>query len=344
MKKQPVSSTTVNRVFRLDKQWQTADPFLFCAHHEDFYPKGNGALGPAAPLLQGRNMGQDFSGQDGFSMYHGDTVPGFPGHPHRGFETVTVVLQGLVDHADSLGASGRYGSGDTQWMTAGAGVQHSEMFPLVNEDEDNTLELFQIWLNLPAKNKKVPPHFKMLWQADTPIYTSQDKQVKALVVAGELDNTKACAPPPDSWAADPANAVAIWVIDIAPNATWTMPAATADVNRTLYFFKGASLKAEGVEMAPYHGAQLAAEQDIRLENGPEKARLLLLQGKPIAEPVAQYGPFVMNTPEEIQQTFADYRATQFGGWPWEGDGPTHGKSHQRFAKHANGEEETPLLV
>jgi quercetin 2,3-dioxygenase len=121
-------------------QWETADPFLFCVHHEDFFPKGNANMGPDASFLQGRHMGDDFIIKDGFRMYHGKSVPGFPGHPHRGFETITVVRKGMVDHADSLGAAGRYGNGDVQWMTAGKGVQHSEMFPLLNDEKENTME------------------------------------------------------------------------------------------------------------------------------------------------------------------------------------------------------------
>jgi redox-sensitive bicupin YhaK (pirin superfamily) len=128
-------------------QWETADPFLFCVHHEDKFPQGNELMGPAQNPFQGRHMGDDFIIKDGFRMYHGKTVPGFPGHPHRCFETITVVRKGLVDHADSMGAAGRYGNGDVQWMTAGKGVQHSEMFPLLSQEKDNPLELFQIWLN-----------------------------------------------------------------------------------------------------------------------------------------------------------------------------------------------------
>ena len=133
-------------------QWETMDPFLFCVHHEDYFPKGNEQMGPAESLA-GRSLGDDFIIKNGYRMYHGKKVPGFPGHPHRGFETITVVRKGLVDHADSMGASGRYGNGDVQWMTAGKGVQHSEMFPLLSQDKDNPLELFQIWLNLPGAKK-----------------------------------------------------------------------------------------------------------------------------------------------------------------------------------------------
>ena len=109
--------------------WKTFDPFLFCVHHRDDYPAGDARLGPVTPL-SGRNIGQDFDNKDGWNMYHGDVVPGFPRHPHRGFETVTVTRRGFVDHSDSLGATARYGEGDVQWMTAGSGIVHAEMFPL----------------------------------------------------------------------------------------------------------------------------------------------------------------------------------------------------------------------
>ena len=102
-------------------------------------------------------------------MYHGSDVPGFPQHPHRGFETVTFVRRGLIDHSDSLGATARFGRGDTQWLTAGGGIVHSEMFPLVDTVEPNPTELFQIWLNLPAADKMVEPYFTMLWADDIPV-------------------------------------------------------------------------------------------------------------------------------------------------------------------------------
>ncbi|HEX5587089.1 MAG TPA: pirin family protein, partial [Acidimicrobiia bacterium] len=111
--------------FELGFQWPTIDPFLFCVHHDDAYPAANDAFGPAESLAD-RDLGQDFEGIDGWRMYHGHDVPGFPPHPHRGFETVTYVRQGLVDHADSLGAQARFGRGDVQWLTAGRGIVHSE--------------------------------------------------------------------------------------------------------------------------------------------------------------------------------------------------------------------------
>ncbi len=174
-----MNNSPIKSIKPLGFPWQTQDPFLFCVHHQDFYPKGNDAMGPAASL-KGRVIGQDFAlNKEGWRMYHGEHVPGFPAHHHRGFVTVTIVTQGLVDHSDSLGAAGRFGNGDVQWMTAGKGVQHCEMFPLLHKDKENPLELFQIWLNLPKAKKLTEPHFAMLWGDTIPTYRSTDANGKS---------------------------------------------------------------------------------------------------------------------------------------------------------------------
>lgn len=325
--------------------WQTQDPFLFCVHHEDFYPKGNAAMGPAESIA-GRPVGQDFNPNQKWRMYHGEKVPGFPAHPHRGFETVTIVTKGLVDHSDSLGAAGRFGFGDVQWMTAGKGVMHCEMFPLVHTDQENPLELFQIWLNLPKKNKLVAPHFAMLWNDTIPTHEHQDaagKTTRVRVVAGQLQNTKAPAPAPNSWAAEPEHEVAIWTIKLEANAQWTLPKASAGVNRSLYFYEGASLQVADKNFTSHQALELVADQDILLQNGNTETSLLVLQGKPIGEPVAQHGPFVMNTQAEIQQAFMEYQETQFGGWPWATYENVHERTRSRFAKYPDGKEEVRSL-
>ena len=196
---EPTTSDPVLQEVPLGTQWPTIDPFLFCAHHLDHYPEGDGELGPAA-TFEGREIGQDFAGKDGWNLYHGDHVPGFPQHPHRGFETVTFVRQGLIDHSDSLGATARFGRGDAQWLTAGKGVVHSEMFPLVDADGPNPLHLFQIWLNLPAADKLVDPYFTMLWDEDIPKVRHTDDEGRATtvtVIAGALDGVQPLAPPPN---------------------------------------------------------------------------------------------------------------------------------------------------
>ena len=285
----------ITNIKSLGFTWETSDPFLFCVHHLDHYPAGNDQLGPSASL-EGRNLGQDFTKKDGWRMYHGDVVPGFPSHPHRGFETVTVVLNGFVDHSDSHGASGRYGNGDVQWMTAGAGLQHAEMFPLLNKDEANPLELFQIWLNLPKANKFANPYYKMLWAEDIPVFREKDSHgrlTEITVIAGKVGDAKAPAPAPDSWAADPDNEIGIWLIRMEAKGSYTIPTASFEVNRTLYFYKGSEITMAGITVKPYHSVELLADQPVHIENGHEDAYCLVLQGRPINEPVVQHGPFVI---------------------------------------------------
>ncbi len=325
--------------FPLGQQWPMFDPFLFCAHHNDAYPAGDDNLGPSEPL-SGRQIGSDFSNRDGWSMYHGTHVPGFPQHPHRGFETISYVTKGVMDHADSLGATARFGDGDIQWMTAGAGVQHSEMFPLVNTEGDNPLELFQIWLNLPAADKMVDPYFTMLWRHTIPVLTSQEG-VEVTVVAGELESLIGAKPPVNSWASRPESDIAIWHIRLDPHARWSLPATRFDeTNRALYAYQGAGLTVGGDQLEANTGARIHG-RPVELINGEQPSQLMLIQGRPIGEPVVQYGPFVMNTPEEIQQTMIDYQRTQFGGWPWPNHEPNHGGQKGRFAIHPDGRLEEP---
>ena len=327
-------SDPILQVSPLSNRWQTLDPFLFCVHHIDLYPKGNDRFGPDASLA-GHDIGQDFGNADGWSMYHGDVVPGFPQHPHRGFETVTIVRKGYIDHSDSLGAAARFGMGDVQWLTAGSGVVHSEMFPLLDRQGPNTLELFQIWLNLPAKSKLARPYFTMLWDKDIPRRTFPG--VEVTVIAGALDGVRPLAPPPDSWAASDDADVAIWSIAMQPGATWVVPPARDErSNRALHVFSGKGIKVGDRTIDGPSMIRVQPDRPVPLEavNGP--VEILLLQGRPIGEPVAQYGPFVMNTRAELEQAFADYRQTLFGGWPWPENAPVHGRDAGRFAKHADG--------
>jgi redox-sensitive bicupin YhaK (pirin superfamily) len=258
---------------------------------------------------------------------------------------VTVVRRGFIDHADSLGAAARYGAGDVQWLTAGGGVVHSEMFPLLNRNGPNPLELFQIWLNLPSADKLAAPHFSMLWSEVVPKHVANDEEgrpVEVTVVAGRLGDVKAPAPPPRSWAARPDSDVAIWTVKLAPGARWTLPAAATRSNRRLYFFRGTELRVDGQAIIPAsHSIDLRADAAVQLEASRDEVELLLLQGKPIDEPVVQYGPFVMTNRGEIQQAIEDYRRTRFGGWPWESDEPVHPRDAGRFARDTDGRVERP---
>lgn len=334
----------IKRIRPLGFQWATLDPFLFCVHHEDHYPKGNEKLGPAASL-EGRNLGQDFVLKDGWRMYHGKEVPGFPGHPHVGFETITVVRQGFVDHSDSLGAAGRYGNGDVQWMTAGSGVQHAEMFPLLNKESENRLELFQIWLNLPGRSKSAAPHFKMYWNEYLPRFSVNDANGKTTfveVLAGTFNNKTPGSPPPDSWAAIPEHAVGVFAVKMEAGSQWQLSKSFAGVNRSLYFFRGEGLYVEGQLIASYNAVDVDSAYDILVENRSLfDVEILILQGKPIGEAVVQHGPFVGNSRADIQEAFQRFNQTQFGGWPWPGYEHVHSPERGRFAFYADGSEEFP---
>jgi redox-sensitive bicupin YhaK (pirin superfamily) len=312
------TTSPVLQTVALGPQWPTLDPFLFCAHHDDAYPAGNEVMAPAVPL-EDRELGMDFSGKDGWSMYHGQTVPGFPNHPHRGFETVTYVRKGLIDHSDSLGAAARFGRGDVQWLTAGRGVVHSEMFPLLDREQANPLELFQIWLNLPAADKLVDPYFTMFWDGDVPKvrHTDDDGRVTEItVIAGHLDGVTAPAPPPDSYASRPDSDLAILHVRLDPGARWTVPpAAGPETARVLYVFEGDTVRIADTEVGNDTGVVVQADVPIEVQAGEAEVDILILQGRPIGEPVARYGPFVMNTEAEIRQAIADYQAGRLGTIP-----------------------------
>lgn len=299
-------------------------------------------MGVTAEQLQGRNVGQDFVIKDGWRMYHGVTIPGFPYHPHRGFETITINKEGVVDHSDSLGAAGRFMGGDVQWMTAGKGIQHSEMFPLLNEDAGNPLEIFQIWLNLPKASKMVEPHFKMLWKEDLPVIHYKDANGKVTtidVIAGAINDIKSLPSTPDSWAANPENAVGVYTVKMDAGAEWALPQTSPQASRTIFFYEGDTVTIENETIRSSHIIEAVPDEEVKIVNGSSESRFLILEGKPINEPVVQHGPFVMNTQEEIRETMKEYGKTQFGGWPWPEREVVHPKDKGRFALHGNGQEE-----
>lgn len=269
----------------------TQSPFLFNVYHKDeFPPCPDGSMKPPR-----KGNGADFA-PGPWRMYHGREYSGFPQHPHRGFETITAVMRGTIDHTDSCGNAGRYGDGDLQHMTAGRGVVHGELFPLVHKDRNNTLQLFQIWLNLPSKDKMVQPAFVMHWSEDVRKTSTSDGGVDITVWTGEYEGVKSLAPTPRSYAADPSNDVGVYLLKFKPGAEFTLRAASGGVetNRSLYYVEGASLDVCGEKLSRKCVVDVDASQDIPLRNsGSDDVICLVLQGKPINEPVAQHGPFVM---------------------------------------------------
>jgi hypothetical protein len=333
----------VRSIGKMGFSLEVSDPFLACMHHRDDYPEGNEAMGPDPSLLEGRRIGGDFDPQEDWRMYHGKTVPGFPAHPHTGFETVTVVLEGLIDHSDSHGASGRYGDGDVQWMTAGSGMQHAEMFPLLHQDRSNPLELFQVWLNLPGERKLCEPNYRMLWSEEIPVVEIKDGAGnKSLItlVAGTFGGQKSLDPAPDSWAMDRDHHVGIFLITMEPDAELTLPQVSPTLNRRIYIYEGDGIRICDTLIRSRHFAVLEGDEEIPIKNGKRESRILVLEGEPIGEPVEQYGPFVMNTREEIAKALSDFRETEFGGWPWDRHDPVHDRASGRFARHEDGTTES----
>ncbi len=340
-------SSSIKKSGKTGFQLEVFSPYIVTAHHRDHFPKGNLKMEPVE-YLSGRHIGNDFDVNEPWRMYYGDRISGFPVHPHRGFETITIVTKGLVDHADGSGAGGRYGFGDVQWMTAGSGMQHSEMFPLKNQDSDNPFELFQIWINLPSEKKFVKPFYRMIWNEEIPIVTTvADNGNKATVriINGTYHEHKFNHANPDSWAADPYNHVNILLIHLEKGTDVTLQSVPREVTRTVYFYEGSLLTVDGtnVQVETYHVLD-GTKNAVLTNNSDTDAYVLLLDGRPIDEPVMAYGPFVMNTKAEIEQAYNDYRVTQFGGWPWKDDGPVYDRNEGRFAKYADGSVIKPPAV
>lgn len=291
-------------------QWPTAEPFLFCVHHLDRYPAATAELGPAASLA-GRPIGQDFEGIDGWRMYHGSVVPGFPQHPHRGFETVTYMIAGRMRHKDSAGHEGLLQNGGVQWMTAGRGLVHSEM----PEQEEGVMEGFQLWLNLPGKDKLCAPWYRDIQSADIPEFQTAEG-VTVRVIAGESVG------PQGPVAGSMRRAASAWPTDPLyldlhfPSGTASFSQhLAADHNAFIYVYRGTvevvDTQGSATHLPQHRMAILANEGDGVTLRASAAARALLIAGRPLREPIAQYGPFVMNTRHELMQAVEDFQAGRF---------------------------------
>jgi len=215
-----------------------------------------------------------------------------------------------------------------------------EMFPLIHQDQENPLELFQIWLNLPAKSKFADPDYKMLWAEEIPVikHTNEKGKIATIrLIAGKYEDKKSLEPTKNSWAAREENHVGIQLVILEPEAEFQIAAGSKTLNRNLYFYKGSSsITIDGRDIDPSTRIKLSGEDQITVVNGDTTSYLLLLEGEPINEPVAQFGPFVMNSEQEIRKAYEDYQRTQFGGWPWHDDEPVHDREMGRFARYPDG--------
>lgn len=227
-----------------------------------------------------------------------DYIAGFPDHPHRGFETVTYMLAGLMRHEDSMGNGGTLRPGGAQWMTAGRGIVHSEM----PQQEDGLMAGFQLWVNLPADQKMCPPRYQNIEPEDVPEVT-RDDGVKIRVIAGEADGVKGAV---DGIAVDPV------YLDVMVPGGVTFEAPITPGHTALCLVLEGDAVIGGTSAAEGHAAILGDGDRVRIENmGAKPLHFLLIAGRPLNEPIARYGPFVMNTRAELEQAFQDFRSGNF---------------------------------
>jgi redox-sensitive bicupin YhaK (pirin superfamily) len=229
-----------------------------------------------------------------------DYIAGFPDHPHRGFETVTYMLDGRMRHKDNHGNQGVLVPGSVQWMTAGRGIVHSEM----PEQTEGKMRGFQLWLNLPARDKMAEPSYQEFGPEKMPVVERAGASIK--VIAGEVDGVTGPVRQP---ATDPT------YLDLRIDAgvDFTLPLPQGH-SAFIYVYEGSVSVGAGREAATINAQELAVLGDgseVRVEGRAPRSRAILVAGRPLREPVARYGPFVMNTREEIMQAFSDYQAGKF---------------------------------
>jgi quercetin 2,3-dioxygenase len=251
---------------------------------------------PALPDLDPFLMLDEFGSDKG-----ADYIGGFPDHPHRGFETVTYMLAGRMRHGDNQGNVGLLRPGSVQWMTAGRGIIHSEM----PEQEEGLMQGFQLWVNLPAKDKMTKPRYQDIDPENIPVVERADG-TKVKVLVGSFDGVRG---PVTDVATDP-----LYLDITLPAGTSASVPVEAEHNAFAYVFEGNAKIGAGEGAQLVERGQLAVlslGDAVTVEGGPKGGRLILVAGRPLREPVAKYGPFVMNTPDEIRQAIADYQAGKF---------------------------------
>jgi len=243
----------------------------------------------------------DFAGPATFPAT--DQQRGVGEHPHRGFETVTIVYEGAVAHRDSTGKGGTIGPGDVQWMTAGGGILHEEFHAPEFGRRGGAFRMIQLWVNLPAKDKMTKPRYQDIDPENVPVVERADG-TKVKVLVGSFDGVSG---PVTNVATDP-----LYLDITLPAGVKASVPVEAEHNAFAYVFEGtAKIGAEAQLVDRGQLAVLSLGDSVTVEGGPKGGRLILVAGRPLREPVAKYGPFVMNTPDEIRQAIADYQAGRF---------------------------------
>ena len=230
---------------------------------------------------------------------------GAPDHPHRGFETVTYMLEGEFEHEDNAGNRGTIAAGDVQWMTAGDGVIHSEMPAGWIKERGGRVHGFQLWVNLPARDKRIAPRYQDVRAAAMPTWRSEDGRATVKVIAGNALGVAGAAQ----------TRIPITYLDVALENDTELKLEVPDNQTAFVYVFGGALQIGSQARAAVDGdmALLSHGDELQLRSTKDATRALVIAGQPLREPVARYGPFVMNTREEIYEAFTDFQSGRFGG-------------------------------
>ena len=231
-----------------------------------------------------------------------DTPPGVGGHPHKGFETVTIVYNGEVEHRDSAGNSGKIGPGDVQWMTAGSGLLHEEFHSREASKRGGVVSMAQLWVNLPKRDKNASPRYQTILDGTIPRVALPEGAGELRVIAGRYGDAQG---PASTF-----TPVDVWDIHLTKGATITLPLPEGH-NAILPVLEGA-VRIDGKDIGPSKAVLFGRKGDGVTITATADAQLLLLGGEPLDEPIAHYGPFVMNTQDEIRQAIDDFRRGKMG--------------------------------
>lgn len=322
----------------LGLHWDTEDPFFFASHHEDDYPKGNRQQAPPLPEITGRNLGRDYEKRVGYRMYHGKVVPGFPMHAHWGYETVTLPELGFVDHYDTERIEGRFGFGDVQWVSASSKYEHCEMYPLADQENRNPNDITQIMVNLPLEMKNRGNSVSTVWRKDVPVIEGDGWEVKLL--CGEFMGRSMESPNEVSYARI-SNGVRIMRIELGPDASITVDPAADGANRNLYFVTGKDARVDGVPVRSYLRMKFSDMGELSIENGDEASVMWLLEGRPIGQKMASFGPVVLGDLKDVREGLDEIRRNEFLEWPWDVIDKAQPLGTGRFIRYPDGTERRP---
>lgn len=322
----------------LGMHWDTEDPFIFVSHHEDDYPPGNRQQAPPLREISGRNLGRDYQVKLGFRMYHGKVVPGFPMHAHWGYETLTVPEIGYIDHFDTERIEGRFGFGDVQWVSASSKYEHCEMYPLADQENRNPNDITQIMINLPLEMKNKGNQVTTVWKNDVP--TAHGNGWDAEVFCGDFENASSESPNEISYAKR-TNGVRIIRITMSPGSKMTIDAAAEGATRSLYFISGKDAKVLGETVEYYNRLKFSNTKEIDIVNGEERSVFWLLEGKPIGQKMASFGPVTLGDLREVRKGLDEIRRNEFLEWPWDVIDKAQPLGTERFIRYPDGTEIRP---